>query len=106
MSYKGKINVYTCPAGHTTVTIDQDHGVTPMMLRCTKKAEDGKHNCTEFAQSAWYRCDPSLIPEYKWYKPESLKGLNRDEKEHVLKGGLMLMKLTVEPKKENDAKEG
>lgn len=98
MSYKGKINVYTCPAGHTTVTIDTDEGVTPMMLRCTKKADE-KHNCTEFARSAWYRCDQALAPEYEWYKPATMNGLNRDEKEHVVKGGLLLRKIQPDAKK-------
>jgi hypothetical protein len=102
MSYKGKINVYSCPAGHTTVTIDTDEGVTPMMLRCTKRAKDGKHDCTEYARSSWYRCDQALTPEYEWYKPASLKGLNRDEKEHVVKGGLLLRKI----KPATDAKKG
>jgi hypothetical protein len=93
MSYKGKINVYTCPAGHKTVTIDTDDGVTPMMMGCRQKADDGKHNCTEFARSAWYRCDSTLTPEYEWYKPESMKGLNKAEKEHVVLGGLLLRKI-------------
>lgn len=99
MSYRGKINIYTCPAGHTTVTIDIDEGVTPMMIRCTKKAEDGKHNCTEFARSAWYHCNQALTPEYVWYKPAFLNGLNKDEKEHVTKGGLLLRKIEPYAKK-------
>jgi len=34
-----------------------------------------------------------LPPEYEWYKPDSLKGLNPGEKEHVRKGGLLLRKI-------------
>jgi hypothetical protein len=90
---KGKINTYTCPAGHVTVTRDLDEGVTPMMLRCRQKHNDAKHNCTEMAKSAWYNCDQSLNPEYEWYKPVTLKGFNRDEKEHIEQGGLMLRKI-------------
>jgi hypothetical protein len=89
----GKINTYTCPHGHVTVTINTDEGVTPMMLRCKQKADDGKHNCTEFAKSAWYKCDQSLKPEYEWYKPISLKGLSPEMKEHVRMGGLELRQL-------------
>jgi len=49
---ENKINVYTCPKGHKTVTIDTDEGTTPMMLMCRQKDDDGKHNCTEWAISA------------------------------------------------------
>ena len=89
---ENKINVYTCPNGHKTVTIDIDEGVTPMMLRCRQKADDGKHNCAEMASSAWYNCDQSLEPEYEWYKPASLKGLSPAMKEHVKMGGLEIRK--------------
>lgn len=96
MEFTGKINTYTCPEGHVTVTINKDDGTTPMMLMCRQKAKDGKHNCTEFAQSAWYRCSQDLTPEYEWYKPDSLAGLNREEKEHVTMGGLLLRKIKVQ----------
>lgn len=90
---KGMINTYTCPSGHVTVTIDTDEGTTPMMLRCRQRADNGQHNCTEMATSAWYRCDQSLTPEYEWYKPTSLNGFSRDMKEHIKMGGLELRKL-------------
>lgn len=91
---ENKINAYTCPKGHVTVTIDKDEGTTPMMLRCRQKDDDGKHNCTEFAHSAWYNCNQSLKPEYEWYKPASTKGFNEAEKEHIKMGGLLLRKIT------------
>lgn len=90
---ENKINTYTCPHGHVTVTIDTDEGVTPMMLRCRQKADDGKHNCTDFAKSGFYQVDQTLTPEYEWYKPASLKGLSAQMKEHVKMGGLELRKL-------------
>lgn len=89
-----KINTYTCPYGHVTITIDIDEGVTPMMLRCKQKANDGKHNCTEFAKSSWYNCDQSLTPEYEWFKPKTLKGYNSQMKEHLSKGGLDIRKIS------------
>jgi hypothetical protein len=92
---ENKINTYTCPNGHVTVTVDTDEGTTPMMLRCRQRASDGKHNCTEFAKSAFYQCDQSLTPEYEWYKPVSLKGLSNEMKEHVKMGGLEIRKLPV-----------
>ena len=85
---KNKINTYTCPHGHVTVTRDIDDGVTPMVIRCRQKHDDGKHNCTEFAKSSWYNCDQTLIAEYEWFKPKSLKGYNPEMKEHLRKGGL------------------
>lgn len=88
-----RINVYTCPKGHKTVTIDTDEGVTPMFLSCMQKDDDGKRNCIERAVSAGYRCDQSLMPEYEWFRPTSTKGMSRDMKEHINKGGLDFRKL-------------
>lgn len=90
---KGKINTYTCPKGHVTVTIDRDEGTTPMMLRCRQKDGDGKHDCTEMASSAWYRCNQLLEPEYEWFKPDSLKGYSGAMKEHLKMGGLEIRKI-------------
>lgn len=88
----GRINTYTCDKGHVTVTEDLVEGTTPMMLRCRQKDDDGKHNCNEMARSAWYMCDQGLTPEYEWYKPESENGLNKEERDHVRMGGLLLRK--------------
>ena len=88
-----KINTYTCPNGHVTVTIDADEGVTPMMLRCRQKHDDGKHNCTEMAASAFYTCNQSLTPEYEWFKPKSFKGYSAAMKEHLKNGGLEIRKI-------------
>lgn len=92
MSYQGKKNVYTCPKGHKTVTVDVDEGVTPFMLRCRQKDDDGKHNCTEMARSSMYQVDQELKAEYEWYMPLSLKGLNSSEIQHVRQGGLLIRK--------------
>jgi hypothetical protein len=60
---KPRINVYTCKAGHQTVTIDRDKGVTPMMLSC-------KHaGCAENAVSSGYNVPDGLTPQYEWYLP-------------------------------------
>jgi hypothetical protein len=96
MSGETRKNIYTCPKGHHTVTVDVDDGVTPFMLRCRQKDDDGKHNCTEMARSHMYRLTPieqAMEPEYEWFKPLSLKGLSREMKEHVKKGGLELRKI-------------
>jgi hypothetical protein len=89
---KNMTNIYQCPYGHQTITVDLVEGTTPMMLRCKQKADDGIHNCTQMAMSLWYKVDQTLKPEYEWYKPDSLKGLNSEEREHVKLGGLLLRK--------------
>ena len=88
---RNKINTYTCPNGHVTVTISLDEGVTPFMLRCKQKL-NAKHDCTDFAKSAFYQCDQSLTPEYEWYKPIDIKKVSKDLREHVRNGGLILRK--------------
>lgn len=93
MSLEGMKNVYTCPKGHKTVTVDADDGVTPFMIRCRQKDDDGKHNCTEMARSAMYEVDQNLKPEFEWFMPVTLKGLNSAEIEHVRKGGLLMRKI-------------
>jgi hypothetical protein len=92
----GKKNAYICPFDHITITIEVDDGTTPMLLRCRQKSDDGKHACTEMARSSWYNLTPSqeaMDPEYEWYKPNSGHVLNKQEKDHVRKGGLLLRKI-------------
>jgi len=96
MSCEGKKNIYTCPKGHKTVTTDVDDGVTPMMLRCRQRDDDGKHNCTEMASSQFCRLTPAeqtLPAEYEWFRPASFKGYSREMKEHLEQGGLELRKI-------------
>lgn len=95
MGFKGKKNIYVCPKGHNTVTIDTDEGVTPFMLRCRQKDDDGKHNCTEMARSSMYQVDQNITAEYEWYKPDNLKGFNPEEKDHIRRGGLIIRKIKV-----------
>lgn len=49
----GKLDVYTCDAGHETVVRMRDHGVTPFMLACKSEG------CAETAMSSMYRVRPS-----------------------------------------------
>jgi hypothetical protein len=80
----GKVNVYTCPSGHETVTIDANEGVTPFMTRCRDLA------CTEMAESGFYRVDQTRRPTHEWLKPDKLDGLSDETIEHIRKGGLIL----------------
>lgn len=87
MSYKGKINVYVCPQGHQTITIDKDEGTTPFKLGCRTP------NCGQLATSQFYQVDQSLMPEYEWYKPTDIKKVAKNLKEHVRMGGLIIRKI-------------
>ena len=84
---RGEINVYTCPAGHETVTKDLDNGVTPFMIGCKV------FRCQLMARSSMYQVDQSHVPEWEWYKPKDYKGLTMGEIDHVIKGGLMIRKI-------------
>ena len=106
-----RINIYTCThCGHQMITADAGKGVTPFMMTCVK--------CLGNAQSCFYKCDQTLMPQYLWFKPKTDdefevqydkelqmyddssygKMLNRTEiisanKEHVSKGGLLIKKV-------------
>lgn len=84
---KGKINVYECPDGHQTVTIDLEDGTTPMMMNCRTP------NCGKTSCSKWYRVDQNLKPEFEWFKPTDMKKLNPAERDHVQRGGLLIRKI-------------
>ena len=85
--FKGKKNIYTCTAGHSTVTVDIDDGVTPFMITCQ---EDG---CDRTATSMFYRCDQDLEPTHEWYKPDKDAEMTQGERDHVEQGGLLLRKI-------------
>lgn len=66
VSYKGRINQYTCEVcGGVITTIDRDEGTTPYMLRCR-----ATHGCPGSARSAMYRVDQTLTPDHEWYRPD------------------------------------
>ncbi len=81
-----RINVYICEVCHKPiVTKDVDEGVTPMFLSC--KVTPG---CPGKMVSGMYRVPQGLLPDYEWYKPSSLEGLEPSTREHVERGGLLL----------------
>lgn len=80
-----KINVYSCPNGHHTITKDVDKGVTPFMHLCA--------TCKEMAHSSFYKCDQTLEPVEEWYRPSLEETLKLRKKQggmldHILQGGL------------------
>lgn len=86
-----KINVYTCPKGHKTVTVDLVDGTTPMFLNC-RNITDG-HACDQTSRSAWYMCDQTLTPEFEWYRPGPEEKLNKEERQHCIQGGLLIRRI-------------
>lgn len=90
-----RINVYTCPRGHLTVTVDRDEGTTPFMMSCS----EGGHPCLQPAQSSLYRVDQALAPTHEWYKPTLKEAKRKDRRargtlDHVQRGGLLLRRIT------------
>jgi hypothetical protein len=82
-------NLYTCDTCHgKVITIDTDKGVTPFMISCRAKP-----GCKGSMRSSFYRCDPSRVATFEFYRPETIDGLNPATKEHVMKGGLLLRPL-------------
>lgn len=81
-------NVYTCPAGHRTWTVDRDEGVTPFMMGCCRRG------CALDAVSGCYRQKrlPDERVTHEWFKPspEAVKRLHPAERDHVERGGLVL----------------
>lgn len=78
-------NLYRCPKGHETITVDRDEGVTPFMLLCRHSG------CTEMAQSSFYQVDQKLVATVEFYKPGAEDPCMQDEavRDHVRAGGLM-----------------
>lgn len=91
---RGKKNRYTCnECEGSIVTEDVDKGVTPAFIGC--RAAEG---CEGTMGSAFYHEDPDTPPDGEWYRPprERLETMSEEEREHVMKGGLVLRKVTGE----------
>lgn len=86
---ENRLNKYRCQECLSEiVTVDLVDGVTPFAIDC--RATPG---CAGLMYSSFYQCDQGLRPEWEWYKPANLKGLNDWEREHVQKGGLILQRI-------------
>jgi len=86
-------NVYRCPAGHLTVTVDVDEGVTPFIITCRSGS------CQEAASSSFYPKSPRPAqipaPEWEWYRPTDKQAKKKDRQfpgtwDHVRNGGLLI----------------
>jgi hypothetical protein len=87
---KGMRNAYQCEkCGHETVTVNQDEGVTPFMIRCRR------FGCEGLARSLCYNTPQQRVPTHAWYRPDEKRTKRLDEatREHVTQGGLLLRAL-------------
>lgn len=102
----GAYNHYICPAGHVTVTIDRDAGVTPAFMPCPHEATRGFPAvtvvCELRAASGWYRvpqaewrAEPARQATHEWYRPDDdeRRHLDAYQADHVNRGGLLLRRV-------------
>ncbi len=91
-------NMYRCPVGHFTVTVDVAVGVTPMFLGCKIPG------CKAMAVSSMYPKTPRPpevpAPKWEWYKPTEKQAKKKEAKypgtlDHVRRGGLLLRERTA-----------
>lgn len=85
MSYKGRINQYTCSCGEIITTIDRDEGTSAFTVPCEK--------CDLVMYSSLYRVSQDLIPTHEWYKAKIKKNMSLAMKQHIEMGGLLFRKL-------------
>jgi hypothetical protein len=97
MSRASKINGWRCKrCGRHTYAVHVDDGVTPMFLACRAVGV-----CKGTAVSLMYPAPPApeqIVEEvaWEWYKPtpRATRRLDRETREYVEKGGLILRELT------------
>lgn len=88
----GQVNLYLCGDQHGIWTRNADDGTTPFVIRCPMP------DCGGEARSQFYRVPQDLMePTHEWYRPASLRGLTRGEREHVQRGGLLLRQVKPIP---------
>lgn len=94
-----KRNWYICDTcHHTTATVENVPGVTPMFHDCEK--------CTRRATSSMYRLpypEAEMIePTEEWYRPDDAEfnSMKQEWKHHYRQGGLKTRKITAASKKE------
>ena len=85
MSYKGRINQYTCACGEIITTIDSDEGTTAFTVPCEK--------CGGRMYSSVYRVSQDLTPTHEWYKGKIKKNMSPAMKEHISLGGLLFRRI-------------
>lgn len=88
-----RINGWLCKVCQRwTVTVDVDHGVTPMFLAC--RAAEG---CDGTAVSAMYQPPEDIgEPQWEWYRPtdKQARRMGPGMADHVARGGLAIRRRT------------
>lgn len=88
MDRAGMKNRYTCnTCGQSIITVNTDNGTTPFGISCKFSG------CNGVMFSSGYQIDQSLDADFVWYKPKSLKKLDKQTRDHVRKGGLLLKRV-------------
>lgn len=88
MSYKGRINQYTCQTcGGVITTIDTDEGTSAFTVPCEVESCEGR------MYSSMYRVSQDLRPSHEWYKGKIKKNMHPAMKSHIEMGGLLFRKL-------------
>lgn len=95
---KSPFNIYRCPRGHETVTVDLDEGTTPFMIGCRSDA-DGQR-CDLDAHSSFYQGYAGQTPTHGWYRPGLWHRLYLRLREpatydYCKQGGLLLKRLSL-----------
>lgn len=86
---RGEYNGYECEkCGFVTVTLYQDKGVTPFIIRCSKCGGLARH---EYTSKNPPPASPRYSPVKKWVRPtlEQLLKMSPATIEHVINGGLV-----------------
>ena len=85
-----RVNIYSCPNGHKTISRDIDEGVTPSSIVCQHSAKEGKKYVLAF--SHFYNVPSDLWDdaEIEWYKPKYPERIKDAAlRQHVDSGGLL-----------------
>lgn len=99
-----RLNAYYCKeCRRYIVTIDRDHGVTPMFLACRVLGDpsDPGNTCKGQMQSMgypslpWLENAPEPTPTWEWYRPTDLAGFSEGMRDHIQRGGLALRQVSA-----------
>lgn len=100
---EGRVNVYQCEREpkHAIITIDREPGVTPFTVQCLHcealgTPGDGFYRHPAM-RSKLYRVPQDLRPTHEFYRPDSLNEVRVGVADHVLKGGLLLRAIALQP---------
>lgn len=82
-----RLNIYTDGQDLVMITVDVNIGKSALIIK--------HHEKKRMLKSLCYLVPQDIVPTHEWYRPtmEEHKLLDRDMREHVSNGGLMLRKI-------------